>query len=99
MPLSDGKTDGVGETLAKRTGGNLKTGSVVRLRMTGSDRVDLLRPSDQVLHADLFDFAYTEVLQVINADGVAEQMKKSILQHAAVTVTIRGISFENQTTG
>ena len=49
MPLSDGKTDGVGETLAKRAGGYLNTGGVVRLRVTRSDRVDLLRLSDRVL--------------------------------------------------
>ena len=49
VPLSDGKTDGVGETLAKRAGGYLNTGGVVRLRVTRSDRVDLLRLSDCVL--------------------------------------------------
>jgi hypothetical protein len=40
--LGHGKTNGIGETLAKRAGGDLDTGSVVGLRVTRGDRVDLL---------------------------------------------------------
>lgn len=32
---------------------------------------------------------YTEVLQVINGELVSEQVEQSILQHAAVAVTIQ----------
>jgi len=42
VALSDGKTDSVGETLSKRTGGDFNTGSVVLFRVTGCDAVDLL---------------------------------------------------------
>lgn len=37
--LSDSKTDGVGETLTERTSGNLNTGGIVSLGVTGSDAV------------------------------------------------------------
>jgi hypothetical protein len=40
--LCNGKTDGVGETLAERASGDLNTGGVVGFGMTGSDAVDLL---------------------------------------------------------
>lgn len=40
--LSDSKTDGVGETLAKRASGDLNSGSLVGLGMTGSLAVELL---------------------------------------------------------
>ena len=46
VPLSNGKTDSVGETLAERTSGDLDTGGVVGLRVTRSDGVNLLRSSD-----------------------------------------------------
>ena len=46
VPLSNGKTDGVGETLAEGTSGDLDTGGVVSLRVTRSDGVNLLRSSD-----------------------------------------------------
>jgi hypothetical protein len=37
VPLSNRKTDGVGETLTKRTSGDLNTGCVMGLRVTGGD--------------------------------------------------------------
>jgi hypothetical protein len=43
VPLGHGETDGIGETLAKRTGGDLNAGSVVSLGVTRRDAVDLLR--------------------------------------------------------
>lgn len=46
VPLSNGETNSVGETLTKGTSGDLDTGGVVGLRVTGSDRVNLLRSSD-----------------------------------------------------
>jgi hypothetical protein len=42
VPLGNGETDGIGETLAQRTGGDLNTGRVMGLGVTGSDAVDLL---------------------------------------------------------
>jgi hypothetical protein len=46
VPLSNGKTDSVGKALAEGTSGDLDTGGVVGLRVTRSDRVNLLRSSD-----------------------------------------------------
>jgi hypothetical protein len=40
--LSNGETDGIGETLTKRASSDLDTGGVVRLGVTGGDAVDLL---------------------------------------------------------
>ena len=42
VSLGDGETDGVTETLTERTGGDLDTGGVVGLGVTGGDAVDLL---------------------------------------------------------
>lgn len=42
VSLGNGQTDGVGETLAEGTGGDLDTGGVVSLGVTGSDAVELL---------------------------------------------------------
>lgn len=36
--------------------------------------------------------AYTKILQVVNAQRVAEQVKESILEHASVTVAKLGVS-------
>jgi hypothetical protein len=46
VPLSNGKTDSVGKTLAEGTSGDLDTGGVMGLRVTRSDRVNLLSTSD-----------------------------------------------------
>jgi len=40
--LSNGETDGIGETLTKRASGNLNTGRVVGFGVAGGDAVDLL---------------------------------------------------------
>lgn len=42
VSLGNGQTNGVGETLAKRTSGDLNTGGVVSLGVTGGDAVELL---------------------------------------------------------
>lgn len=42
LSLGNGQTDGVGETLTERTGGDLNTGGVVSLGVTGGDAVELL---------------------------------------------------------
>lgn len=42
VSLSHGETNSVGETLAKRTSGDLNTGGVVSLGVTGGDAVELL---------------------------------------------------------
>jgi hypothetical protein len=31
---------------------------------------------------------YTEVLQVVNSEGVAEEVQQGVLEHAAVAVTV-----------
>lgn len=36
-----------------------------------------------------FRAAYTEVLQVIDGDAVAEEVEQSILEHASVTVPVK----------
>ena len=33
---------------------------------------------------------YTEVLEVVNADGIAEKVEQSILEHASVAVAVGG---------
>ena len=40
--LSNGETDGIGETLTKRASSNLNTGRVVGFGVAGGDAVDLL---------------------------------------------------------
>jgi hypothetical protein len=85
--LGNGETNSVGETLAKRTSGDLNTGGVVGLGVTGGDAVNLLHKSATVCFAQL-ESTYTEVLEVVEGDTVTEQVEQSILQHAAVTVAI-----------
>ena len=89
VPLSNGKTDSVGKTLAEGASGDLDTGGVVGLRVTRGDGVNLLRSSDFAQPWLLINCTYTEVLQVVHADAVAEQVEQSILEHAAVTVAAR----------
>lgn len=45
VSLGDGETNGVGETLTKRAGGDLNTGGVVGFRVTRGLAIDLLRRS------------------------------------------------------
>jgi len=49
--LGHGETDGIGETLAKRTSGDLNTGGVVSLGVTGGDAVKLLQKSAKAYSA------------------------------------------------
>ena len=87
LSLGNGQTDGVGETLTERTGGDLNTGGVVSLGVTGGDAVELLFFwSECGLPGQVRNSTYTEVLQVIHANGVAKEVKESILEHATVTV-------------
>ncbi|ROV88950.1 hypothetical protein VPNG_10195 [Cytospora leucostoma] len=43
VSLADGETDGIADTLTKRTSGDLNTGGVMGLGMAGGDAVDVLR--------------------------------------------------------
>lgn len=52
LSLGNGQTDGVGETLAERTGGDLNTGGVVSLGVTGGDAVELLVFCQNTAHQD-----------------------------------------------
>lgn len=47
VSLRHGETNGVGETLTQGTGGDLDTGSVVSLRVSGSDGSDLLQRAER----------------------------------------------------
>lgn len=49
--LGNGQTNGVGETLTQRASGDLDTGGVVGLGVTGGDAVELLRSSQYETHA------------------------------------------------
>lgn len=90
VSLGNGQTDGVGETLAKGTSGDLDTGSVVGLGVTGGRAVELLSSKLVRCLSNLTQHGtYTEVLQVVHREGVAEQVQQSILQHATVAVPIR----------
>lgn len=89
VSLRNGETNRVGETLAQGTGGDFDTGGFVRLRVTGSDASDLLQGTEwSEFWARLLEgtSTYSEVLEVIQGDVVAEQVKESILKHAAVAV-------------
>ena len=50
LSLGNGQTDGVGETLTERTGGDLNTGGVVSLGVTGGDAVELLVFCQNTVH-------------------------------------------------
>jgi hypothetical protein len=43
VSLGNGQTNGIGDTLAKRTSGDLNTGGVMGLGVTGSPAVDRLQ--------------------------------------------------------
>jgi hypothetical protein len=97
--LGHGETDGIGETLAERASGDFDTGSVVGLRVTGCDAVDLLGECQWSIRRLCLHVTYTERLQVIDGDLVAEKMDQSILEHASVTVPVtssqHGESYNN----
>jgi hypothetical protein len=56
--LGHGETDGVGKTLAERTSGDLNTGGVVGLGVTGGDAVNLLHKSATVCFAQLWIYLH-----------------------------------------
>lgn len=72
--LRNSQANGVRETLSQRSGGDLNTGSVVRLGVTRSDTVHLLRVALARIGQPFALRTYTEVFEVIEAEGVAEQM-------------------------
>ena len=85
VSLSNCETHGVGEALAERSSRDLNTGSVVAFGMAGGYAVHLLLSLDYRALANKV-VTYSEVLQVIHRDLVAEQMQESILKHAAMSV-------------
>ena len=85
--LSHSETNSVSKTLAERSSGDLNTGGVVSLGVTGGDAVNLLRKSVEAYHVWL-ECTYTELLQVVHGQGVAEEVEQSILEHAAVSVAM-----------
>ena len=88
VSLGNGKTNSVGETLTKRTSGDLDTWGVVALWVTWCDAVELLRKMSEAKLVRRAINTYTERLKVVNADLVAVQVVDSILEHASVTVTV-----------
>ena len=88
LSLGNGETNSVGETLTQRTSGDLNTGSVVRLGVTGGLAVKLLKlvsfsPDGE---REKGRGTYTEALQVVHGNIIAEKVQQSILQHTTVTV-------------
>jgi hypothetical protein len=95
VSLSNGKTDSVGDTLAKRTSGDLNAGGIVSLGMAGCDAVNVLvgSPSQHLpLDTSIDPAAYTEGLEIVKGEVIAIEVKESILEHASVAVTIRSVS-------
>ncbi len=82
LALSNGETDGVGETLAERAGGDLNALSVVRLRVTGGDGVDLT----EVLQVVDGELVAKEVQQ-----RVLEHAAVAVGKNEAVTVEPLGV--------
>jgi hypothetical protein len=89
VSLSNGKTDSVGDTLAKRTSGDLNAGGIVSLGMAGCDAVNVLvgSPSQHLpLDTSIDPAAYTEGLEIVKGEVIAIEVKESILEHASVAV-------------
>lgn len=86
LALSNGKTNSVGETLSKWTGGDLDTWSIVGFRVTWSSGVDVLKGLLGWFLAGCPIFAYSEVLEVIHGQVVTSQVEEGILEHASVSV-------------
>lgn len=91
VSLSHGKTDGIGETLSKRTSGDLNTGSVVSLGVTGGLGSELLKILSVCIGRRVIR-TYTEGLEVIKGQVVSEKVEKSILEHTSVSVAIDDVS-------
>jgi hypothetical protein len=92
VPLGNGDTDRIADTLAKRASGDLNAGSVVGLGMAGGDAVDSLRAQCQNpshIEGKRQRGTYPERLQVVHRDGIAVKVEQGILEHAAVAVARR----------
>lgn len=94
LSLGNGKTNSVGDTLSEGTSGDLDTRGVVGLGVTRGDAVNGLECcqidgffSDPQMQSSSVS-TYSESLDVIHGDGVAEQVEEGILKHAAVAVAI-----------
>jgi hypothetical protein len=90
MVLSNGKTDGVGETLAKRACSDFNTLSIVRFGVTRSDAVYRLKSLEleYAICGVISGSAYSEGLDIIHGDLVSSNVKERILKHASMSVTI-----------
>ena len=82
LRLGDGETDGVGDTLAKRAGGDLNSGGVVGLGVTGADAVDL---------AELFQVLDADCVAEKVEEGVVEHASVAVGKHEAVAVDPVGV--------
>lgn len=86
--LGHGKTDGIGETLTEGTGGDLDAGGVMLESSSASSLPLIARRKTYSLGVTRsLGAELAEVLQVVKGDIVTEQVQKSILEHASVTVT------------
>ena len=97
VSLGNSETDGIGEALAERTCRDLDTWRIMTLRVTGSDAVDRLVPLKRCQRGKYRRLGlirlltpYSEGFEIIHGDSIAEEMKQSILEHAAVTVPVVG---------
>lgn len=86
VSLGDGKTNGVGDTLTQRTGGDFDTGGIVRLGVTRGDTAKLLGEISFFILLSFSTSTYTEGLEVVEGDAVSIEVEQSVLQHASVTV-------------
>ena len=95
VSLRDRETDGVGETLTERTGGDLDTRGDADLRVTRRDRVELTelfawqdrtRSTSPSFSPRLASARMTHLLEVIDGDLVAEEVEEDVLEGASVTV-------------
>lgn len=82
LTLSHGKTDGVGETLAKGTSGDLNAGGVVRLGVTGGLAVNL---------TEVLEVVHGEVIAEQVEQGVLQNAAMAVGEDEAVTVEPLGV--------
>jgi hypothetical protein len=82
LTLSHGKTDGVGETLAERTSGDLNAGGVVRLGVTRGLAVDL---------TEVLEVVHGEVIAEQVEQGVLQNTAVAVGEDEAVTVEPLGV--------
>jgi hypothetical protein len=82
LTLSHGETNGVGETLAERTSGDLNAGGVVGLRVTRSLAVDL---------TEVLEVVHGEVIAEQVEQGVLQDTAVAVGEDEAVTVEPLGV--------